>query len=302
MIIQKKRDGNMNKNKIIISFILILLLSSVSFAVSREEAVSAIQQAEIDMYIMTEEGFSVNYINDTLFSARQALERADFAELIRNNATGALADFARKALEGLDYEGFTYDDVLKYTQEIATRKQKAYELSDYIRATEIKMQTFKEQGVNTTEAERIMGQGKTAFEKERYDETETLLADVNTELDNKRAETTAVNLIVISSQSFIEKNWRELSILIIVIFVVSWFSWRHYRIKRAEKRLRKMIAEKDSLIKLIKKTQADRFKKRRISESVYKLRSEKYRKRLNELNETIPTLRTIIKRAKHKPY
>jgi len=292
----------MNKNKIIISFILILLLSSISFAVTRENAVNAIQQAEIDMNYMISEGFSVSYVNDKLIAANQALERADFAELIRTNSTGYLAEQAKQALEGLNYEGFTYLDVLVYTNEITQRRLDAYRLSDYIRAVEIKMQTYQEQGVDTDVAEQILGEARTAFEKERYDEVETKLAEVNTELNNKRAETTAVNVIVTSSQSFIEKNWQELSILIIVIIVIFWFSWRHYRIRRAEYRLKKMIAEKESLFKLMKKTQSDRFKKGKLSESLYKIRTEKYRKRLNELNETIPALRSMIRNAKHKPY
>ena len=129
-----------------IMFIFIIAIAYAQNA-TRDDAVEAIEQAEQDMLEMKEAGFSTDYINDTLFTAEQALERADFAELLRQNSTGELAEEAKKALEGLDYEGFTYDNVLEYTQEISSRKEKAYELSDSIRALEIKIEGSKKEVV-----------------------------------------------------------------------------------------------------------------------------------------------------------
>jgi hypothetical protein len=292
-----------------ILFIFLLTAANAQNA-TRNDAINAIQQAEQDMNEIMEAGFSVSYINDTLISAKQALERADFAGLIRQNATGDLAEKAKKALEGLDYDMFTYDEVLKYTREISSRKQKAYELSDSIRALEIKIEGYKKQVVplspigsvnrkiDTTEPESVLKEAKIAFEKERYDETETLLAEANKNLETKKAELTIVNVITTSGKSFIEKNWRGILIFTAVTIISGLMIWRSYRIKMVRDKLKKLKIELGSLQKLMEKTQIERFKEGNISESVYNIRMEKYTKRLNEVKQTIPVLEEMLKGKK----
>lgn len=289
------------KVKTIISFLLVLMfISTVAYAqTTREDAVKAIGQAKEDISEMMGAGFSVNYVNDTLASAKQALERDDFAEAIRQNATGDLAQQAKKALEGLNYEGFTYDNVLKYTQEISSRKQQAYELSDSIRALEIKIEEYN-QSINTSDVENTLKDIKIDFEKERYSEVETLLSKANSDLENKKSELTTVNIIVRSSKNFVENNRFGILILLAVIGISGWLGWRKYRIKRIHDNLKKLRIEKESLLKLMKKSQAERFEKGKLSESIYKIRMEKYSERLNEIKETIPVLEAILRKNKKK--
>lgn len=274
-----------------------ILLSNLSYAqnTTRKDAVNTIKQAEQDINEMIEAGFSVKYVNDTLTSAKQALERADFAELIRKNATGDLLQQAKKALEGLNYEGFTYDEVLKYTKEISSRKKQAYDLSDSIRALEIKIEEYKK-SINTSGAESILEDVKIAFENERYTETEELLSKANSELENRKSELTTINIMVRFGKNFVEKNWLGILIVLVVMTVSGWLCWRKYRIKRIRDKLKKLRIEKESLIELIKKTQIGRFEKGRIPESIYRIRIEKYNKRLNEIKETIPVLEAMLKR------
>lgn len=278
-----------------ILFVFIILpISSYAQNTTRKDAANAIQQVEQDINEMAEAGFPVSYVKDILTSASQALERADFAELLRQNATGELAEQAKKALEGLNYKGFMYDEVLKYTQEISSRKQQAYNLSDSIRALEIKIDEYKK-SIDTSEAESILADAKIAFEKERYGETEDLLSKANSELEEKKAELTTVNIIVRSGKSFVEKNWLEILIVSVVIAISGWFGWRNYRVKKIRDKLKKLKIEQESLHKLMKKTQIERFKKGNISESIYKIRMEKYTERLNEVKQTIPVFEAMLK-------
>lgn len=298
------------KYSVAIMFIFIIAIAYAQNA-TRDDAVKAIEQAEQDMQEMMEAGFSVDHINDTLFTAKKALERADFAELLRKNATGELAEEAKKALEGLDYEGFTYDNVLEYTQEISSRKEKAYELSDSIRALEIKIEGSKKEvvplspiggsrAIDTSGADAILEDAKIAFEKERYDETETLLAEANQNLETKKAELTIVNVITESGKSFIEKNWLGILIFSAVSVVLGTLVWKKYRIKRTRDKLKKLKIEHESLQKLMKKTQIERFREGKISESTYNIRMEKYSERLNEVKQTIPVLEDMLKKGKKK--
>jgi hypothetical protein len=291
------------KIEFFVSLLLILILAPIACAqnVTREQAVKAINQATADINEMGGAGFVVKHVDDILTSAKQALERADFAELIRQNATGSLAQQAKKALEGLNYQGFTYDEVLKYTREISSRKQQAYELSDSIRALEIKIEDYKK-SINTSEAERILGDVKIAFENERYTETEDLLSKANTELENRKSELATINIIVRFGKNFVEKNWLGILITSIVITVAGWFGWRKYRIKRIRDKLKKLRIEKESLVELMKKTQVERFKKGKLSEAIYKIRMGKYSQRMNEVKGTIPVLEAMLKKEKKKGF
>jgi len=279
-------------------FLSVLIIPSYAQDTTREEALAAIQQAELDMQEMVENGFSVGNVNDTLSLARQALERADFAELIRTGTQVYLAEQAKKALEGLDYEGFTYDEILKHTQEISARKEEAYRLSDSIRATELKIGDYKAQGIDTFEAEAILQEAKTAFEKERYDEVDSLLFNANANLEEKKAEVTTINVLVRSGKSYIEKKWREITIAALIMIVLAFVTWKQIRLKRIRKKLGKLKAEKQALLNLMKKVQTERFKEGKISEFIYKIRMETYNKRLNEVKEEIPVLEAMLKREK----
>lgn len=284
-----------------ILFIAFLLISaSAQGNATRDDALNAIQEAELDIQEMVDAGFQVNSVNDTLIAARQALERADFAELIRKNATGELAEKAREALEGLNYEGFTYDEVIIYTDDIASKKEQAFMLFDSLRALEIKMGDYREQGVNTSEAQDIYNKALAAFDKERHGETESLLSDANSNLDEKRAELTSLNVIIQSGRGFIEKNWRELLIAVIVLAVAGYIGWKKYRKKRIRNKLKKLKIEQETLIKLMKKAQTDMFKEAKLSRAIFNIKMEKYSKRLNEVKETIPVLEAMLKKAKTK--
>ena len=85
--------------------------------VTQELAIESISQAEADISQMQAEGFKVVYANDLLAEANSALDRADYAELLKTgNFTNPLVKNAKQALEGLDYAGFSYAGVLIYTQ------------------------------------------------------------------------------------------------------------------------------------------------------------------------------------------
>jgi len=285
--------------------------------VTRDDALVAIQQAEQDIQEMQETGFFVSSVNDTLIAAKQALKRADFAELIRENATGELAEQARVALEGLDYEGFNYADVLKYTQEITARKQQAYSLSDSVRAFELEIESYQsadeqekdlvalaffgqtnKQFVDSSEAEGLIKEAKTALEKERYETANSLLAQAQANLEQKQAELTTANLLVRSSKSFIEKNLTAIVIIAVLISISGAVGWRTLKRKRAQNNLEKLKREKESLRKLMKQAQTQRFEKATIPEFVYNIRMKTYQKRLNEVKGMMPVLKARLRKRK----
>ena len=284
--------------KIIFILLLLTMLASLGHAASRTDALLAINQSQNDMKEMMGAGFSANSVNDTIGAMRQALERADFAEMLRQNATGSLAEQARKALEGLNYEGFTYDSVVTYGNQTAVRKQKAFDLYDSIRALEIRIgNTF---GLNLSDATVLIGQAKEEFQKEHYDQAQQYLTSANTILETKKAEATTLSAMVESGRSFIEKYWQGLLGLIILIIVLSWFGREKYNRRNLKKKIRRMKAEKITLNYLMKETQRDRFETGKLSAPIYEIRMDKYNKRINDIDQKLPVLEVMLKGKKLK--
>ena len=282
--------------KIIFILLLLTMLASLGHAASRTDALLAINQSQNDMKEMMGAGFSANSVNDTIGAMRQALERADFAEMLRQNATGSLAEQARKALEGLNYEGFTYDSVVAYGNQTAVRKQKAFDLYDSIRALEIRIDnTF---GLNLSDATVLIGQAKEEFQKEHYDQAQQYLTSANTILETKKAEATTLSAMVESGRSFIEKYWQGLLGLIILIIVLSWFGREKYNRRNLKKKIRRMKAEKITLNHLMKETQRDRFETGKLSAPIYEIRMDKYNKRINDIDQKLPVLEAMLKGKK----
>jgi hypothetical protein len=270
---------------------------------------------------MQEQGFFTEYVNDTLMQAKQALERADFAETLRQDAQGEIAEQARAALEGLNYEGFTYYAVLNYTYEISLRKKQAYELSDSLRAFEIeaepyieKVESMKDSSniitgffiakdseqeiVNISETEEILAEAKEAFEKERYEEANELILEAQKDLEEKKRELATVNVLLASGKNFFLKNFAEILVISLLLGTLSFFTARKVRTTRIRNKLEDLKTEQKALIRLIKKAQTERYKKATISNIVYKIRMEQYTKRLNANKQNIPVLKSMLRKKK----
>jgi len=298
--------------------LLVLVLASLAYAqdATRQDALDAIQMAEQDIAEMQEEGFFTAHVNDTLMQAKQALERADFAETLRNDAKGELAEQAKAALEGLNYQGFTYDLVLDYTAQISLRKKQAYNLSDSLRAFELEAEPYIEKAkappgniitgffiakdseteiVNISETEKILAEAKEAFEKERYSEANEKLLEAQKDLEEKKRELATVNVLLTSGKNFFLKNLPDLLIISLVLGVAAWFISGKVRTIKTHNKLKDLETEQKALISLIKKAQIERFKQGKISNIVYRVRMEQYSKKLNENKQNIPVLKNMLK-------
>jgi len=64
-----------------------------------------------------------------------------------------------------------------------------------LRAFELKLEEYNEAGVNITETQNEYELAVAAFKKERYEEAETKLVEMEIMLEEKRAEMTILNAI-----------------------------------------------------------------------------------------------------------
>jgi len=206
-----------------------------------------------------------------------------------------LVNEAKEALEGMDWKGFKYYDVIVYTNQISGIKDHAYEISDFLVALELKLQNYKEEGIEVEESERLLESANLAFKEERYDAAEKLLEETNYNLDFNKAEFTSFKAFTKASKTFIQDNWWKLIILTILLSIFIWWGYKRYVIIKAKDKLKQYKAEKKSITNLIKKAQTERFTEGSIPAATYKVRIDKYRERMSKIKRTIPVLRAIIR-------
>jgi hypothetical protein len=271
--------------------------------ITRQEAVEAINLAEENIQEINLSGFSTDYVNDLLIEANKALNRADYAEVLKGeDSDNELLKEAKAALAGLDWKGFRYREVLIYTTEIELIKLSIFEISDNIIASEIKLEDYKERGVDTITAEELLTQTKQAFEDEQYEDARELWEKTNNELEAKRAELTTVKAISKASKNFVQRNWWWIIILCAIFGVLGWYIYKRYIIYDAKKKLKHFRIENKTITELMKKAQRERFESGTLPASTYKIRMDKYRDKLLEIKRNIPVFRAIAKgkRIKNK--
>lgn len=269
--------------------------------VTRETALFYINEAEADMKEMMEAGLGVAYISDSLIAARLALERADYAELLKKESvSNPLIEAAKKALEGLNYEGFSYKDVLIYTSGVKSIKERAFNISDSLKVLEWTVNDYKGLGVDTAKSIEFFNKAKEAFANERYDEAEQFISKTEAQLWLDRAQVTLLRVMINASKGFIEQHFIGIIISSLVAFAVFLLAWRKIRRAIARKKLENFKLEKGVITKLIAKTQREHFVESTIPVSTYRIRMAKFNERLVEINHTIPVLEAILERKSRK--
>ena len=271
--------------------------------VTRELAVEKISLAKSDISEMQQETFQVIYVNDLLNDANSALDRADYAKLLRTeNFTNPLVKNAKAALEGLDYQGFSYAGVLVYTEQISERKQQAYTISDSISVLELKLSDYENLGVDVSESQVLLNSLKTTFNEERYTDAENIIEQINSELDTKRAEMTSVKALTEASKSFVERNWWQITLTAILLIIFGKTIYTRYYIFKTKNKIQYLKLERKTLRNLMEIAQRDRFETGSISASEYKIKMNKYKDKVMEIKRNLPVLTSIIhKRKKVKP-
>lgn len=270
------------------------VFASLSFVsadhVGRDAALDSIKDSESAIAELSESGFSVDYFKSLLESQRKAFNRADLAESLRTGGNGSLSVVTVRALQALDYEKFSYDDVTPYNQEIRQRRDLAYEIYDSMRALEIRIGNYVQYSIDTSVAADGLSRARGLFASEDYDGAESAVDDANADLDERKAGLSNVKLLLNSGTNFFEANRYTILSVVVAVVVASFLARHYFGLRRKVETIRKLKLEEKAVERLMKDLQVRRFEKSSIPRSVYAIRMEKYRKRLNEIKRTIPLL------------
>ena len=279
--------------------------------ITQEQALSAILQAEADMVEIKEAGFGISWFNDTLIETKKYFEGEDYTALLedierindtekRENAKSLLLAAQEKI--GVDVN---YKKVLEITKTISERKQRTYEISDLIRASEIRILEFKEQNVDTFEAEEMLSTAINEFENERFESIEEILNNVDAKLIDLSAETTIVRTIYRAGKEnivdFVKEHLMALLSLLGSLLVIAILLYNRIRIAILRRNIKDMKVEKDILDELMKKAQSDDFTKGDITKQTFEIKMSKFKERLVEIKQKLPVTETLLdKRLKSK--
>ncbi|MEK6984265.1 MAG: hypothetical protein AABX33_06850 [Nanoarchaeota archaeon] len=279
--------------------------------ITQETALNAILQAEKDLQEMQEAGFGVVWANDTLIEAKKYFEGENYTALleeiekindtIKKEKAKELLITAQKII-GVSVD---YKRVLELTESINERKTRAFEINDLLRASQLRVDEFKLQGLDTSEAEEILSDAISEFENERFENIDALLENADKKLIELSAETTLVKTIYRAGREntavFIKEHYKALLLLLGSLLIIAILLYNRIMIAILKRRIKDMKVEKMVLEELMKKAQSDYFAKGDITKQTFAIKMEKYKERFAELNQKLPVAETLLeKRLKSK--
>ncbi|MFH1682494.1 MAG: hypothetical protein ABIA37_01735 [Candidatus Woesearchaeota archaeon] len=266
------------------------LAENQSNEITHEQAVAAINDSEQILAELINDNLPHTYVNDTVYAAKQALERADYAELLKNESlSGELVQKARKALEGLDNAGFTYTEVIKLTDQIKGRKDQTYLLVDTFTALELQLASHPE--IDQTEIMALLTQAKTSFDEERLQEADEFIFQAHNLLDEQLSENTQLKIVVENGKTVLRKFWMVLVTLLVSILLSGLLLQKRFKRRKIIKNCQRMKIEREILTDLVKEAQRKRFEEGSIPDYLYNIKIKKYKERLAKIKAELPLMK-----------
>lgn len=274
------------------------------------DAENAIWEGERIMADLHREGIAVQFINDTLIEARRVLQKANYTIRLAEAQTSGDAETAvllqqSLALMSATYSGATvqesYAEVIRLVNLIRERRDPAYLVLDRTALIKRKIAEYAKRDIPTDHAARLLAEGERAFRDERYSEAMRYVEEADAELERSRTELPLVRVLQESSKGFLEKNWKQLLVLLAFFTLGMWFWARRFGIAQIKRRMERLQIELESIGRLMEQTQRDCFERKSISKMTYDLRMETYRKRRAEIQVLLPTLQEELRQITKQP-
>ncbi len=295
----------------VLVFILIFLILNV-YALEdsdKESALEALMSAEKDINYLRTLGLSVYKCEDILLQAKRAFFGHDKKSLMRE-IYKEKTEFKRLYLESLlrtaeetppyEVEQQNYSEVLRLSKIISYRREQATKILDSLDLLKERIEKYKSEGIDVSQALDVMVKVEQSFNSERYEDAETLLQELETNLDETNIDYLRIKGLAKLSKNFFERNWITLIVIFLVLLISFPFVLKKIRIFKAKKKLYLLRLELGTLGKLVRDLQKSYFQEGNISRSTYNIRIKKYRKRIAEINHTIPVLQSIVHGKKSK--
>jgi len=288
---------------------------NITMGIETDMEMIAIREIFNSEFIINElmiKNFTTVYLEDLLIQAKDSFSAAKTEELIKkvnllndglfkDYSVGLINNIRNKKTKS---EAVDFSLILKNTDEINYRKGQLLEIKDKIDLLNYKIDNYTYQNIETSEVADLLNQALVAYQDENFDKAITLLIEGNAVLESNKIKITLGDIVARESLSFVKRNWKNIIITIFGTSVAVYFFYRKHRLSKLKNKIRDLEIEMDVLNDLMKETQTERFVDKKISESLYDIKMEKYRERLNLAKSEIKTTRDVLKKLlkKKKPH
>lgn len=267
-------------------FVTVLLLAMINFSLALEpsneslQAFKSLETAKSAIEEMQKQTIPVTRVNEIyqeayqIYTAQVALENSkrtanynlvneDSAKIIKIKAD------AIKAKDELTIFLATYDDAKTET--------------------------------NLTEMNSLYKEIVFSYSEERFEDTPGLIEKGYTKLSELQSSQTATRLFysTLSNtlKNFLIQNWIKLVSAAAVIIIALIIFWRTLKIMNIKRKIKNLEVKKQTLNGLVKKLQLDYFKAGKISENEYKIKLEKFKEMMRDIERQIPLLKENLAKA-----
>jgi len=264
----------------IMIIIVFLLLISTSFALNTTPSNESIQakellnQAQKDISEMLSKNISILRVNETYQEASQLY-----------SAQLALEEKASRA---------DYKLVIEYASKISSIKKTALEANDELKVF-MKNYANAEKQANLSEMQDDYNQIILSFNEERFEDTLTLIKKGYDRISEIQSSQTAVNAVYLATTRtvkdfFIQNGLKIVIIGSIVLFLLLVF-WTTLTKLRMRMKLNNLIIQKKAINGLIKEMQESYFKKKKISETEYRIKLKNYEEYIRDIDRQVMVLK-----------
>lgn len=281
-----------------------------NISITKDEALDVIKESEAIIKDIESKGFYKKHMEDLLIDANRILEQMNYADILNGkiNGTSVEREKARQSLKLIDWEKLSYSDVLEYTDEIKNKEEETYLLNDRIFILRSSLEEkegvlynsgffIPEEGSEVTEAEDLFNRAKTAFDEGRFEESGKLLQEAEDKFESQLSESSILIDFRNSLIGFWKKYWPYILFLTSLIGLIIIYIYKKLEKRFLREKIKKMKTEKDVLIKLIKKTQEDRFRKNSISGLIYNIRIKHYGDMTTKLDQELPVVEKRLEKV-----
>ena len=264
--------------------LLVITISSVS-ALSNESitAKSLIDNATENICNMLSRQIPVGRANDSLQQAITAYN-------------------GQLALE-LDRRITNYKTAINYAKEVASIIDLAMKAQDEM---QVFLETYNsaKMEVNLSEMDPEHNAVINSFNEQRFEDTPGLVEKAYKKLSEIQSKNTAINafrnVVSRSFKKIILDHWKVILAWIIIIIIVLIIFWKTLKRIKIQVQIRNLTIRKDALYALIKKLQSDYFKTKKISETEYFSKLEKFKDMIRNIDRKLPLLKEQLLRVDKK--
>lgn len=279
-------DSNLTNNTI----------SPENISATKESALEVLDYINNTIVYMQSRNFTHTFFDDLLVKAQNAYSLAYYSSIMRGeeNVSDIIVNEAKIYTRLTDWRLTNYsilNDIYISAQE---RRNTALLLSDYISLADKSLADYLDQGYDLNSSYIILAKARNSFGLEQYEDTATYLTQLQTDLESKREQRATFTTIKRGTQAFFIKNWKVLSIFLVILVIFGYALYKKIRKERIRRKIAKYKSEKEAIYQLIKKVQEQRFKSGEISSLIYNVRMQKYNEKLNTINEELPVLEDLL--------